>query len=353
MNNSIYGKKIREKSVSGRYRSSGRLSLELRVDIDGYRPMNKVSGDFFITRGKTRYIGSFISDITKKPKIKSAYVVLEGKCKFTWNAYFSKIRVIIQCKPKKSSPKKAIVQFLSEEGTLGGKYTCDFESGYFRTVQYEQDVEEGVKPFDFYNTSSLEGGGPDRKLSVETAFAEAGIEFQRMPSNTINSQEEWGDSDLQNAMKEHFSLLEDVPQWKVWLFVANRHEMGSGKKGVMLNGEKRPRQGCAVFHSGIDGLEPIALREQLWTYVHELGHCFNLLHSFQKARADPTIENRPYALSWMNLPLYYPGGSSEYWKNFLFQFDDEEVIHLRHGFRNDVIMGGKDFIGFKLESFDD
>ena len=101
MNNSIYKKKIREKSVSGRYRSSGRLSLELRVDIDGYRPMNKVSGDFFITRGKNRYLGSFISDITKKPKTKSTNVTLEGKCKFTWDAQFSNIQIILQRKLKK------------------------------------------------------------------------------------------------------------------------------------------------------------------------------------------------------------------------------------------------------------
>jgi len=351
--NAVFGDKKREKAVSGRYRSSGKLSLELRVDIDGYRPMNRVSGDFYITREKTRYVGSFISDKIKKPKTNSDIVILESNCLFTWNVLFSKIQIKIQHKLKTSSPRKAIVQFLNKDGVLGGKYVCSYESSYFRTIQYEQDVEKGVKPFESYNTRFLEGGGLDRKLNIESVFAEAGIEFRKMPSTTINSQKEWEDTELQNAMKKHFSLSKEKPQWKVWLFVANKHAMGSGKRGTMINGEKRPRQGCAVFHNGISGLEPVALREQLWTYVHELGHCFNLLHSHQKARADPTIENRLSALSWMNLPQYYPGGRSEYWKNFRFQFDDEELVHLRHGFRNDVIMGGNDFIGFKLESLDE
>jgi hypothetical protein len=342
MGNSVFNKKRRGKILSGRYRSSGKLSLELRVDIDGYRPVNKVSGDFFIARGKTRYVGSFISDITKKPKIKSGNVIFEGKCKFTWNAQFSKIQVKIQCNPQKSTPRKATIQFLSEDGTLGGKYDCNFESNYFRTVQYEQDVEEGVKPFESYDTSSLEGGGPDRRLSVEVAFAEAGIEIQRMPSNIINSHKEWADEELKHLMKKYFNLLKDEPQWKVWLFAANKQERGSSKRGTIICG-KRPRQGCVVFHYSINGSDPVSLREQIWTYVHELGHCFNLLHSHQKARSDSVIENRPYALSWMNFPHYYPDGSSEYWKKFEFQFDDEEIIHLRHGFRNDVIMGGNDF----------
>ena len=107
--------------------------------------------------------------------------------------------------------------------------------------KYEAPNKEGVKPFESYDTSSLEGGGPDRKLSVETAFAEAGIEIQRMPSNIIDSHKEWDDEELENLMKKHFNLLKDEPQWKVWLFAANKQERGSGRRGTMLNGEKKPR----------------------------------------------------------------------------------------------------------------
>jgi len=79
--------------------------------------------------------------------------------------------------------------------------------------------------------------------------------------------------------------------------------------------------------------------------VHELGHCFNLLHSWQKSLASPPKPDRPDSLSWMNYPWNYPkGGPAAFWSSFDFLFDDEELIHLRHGFRNDVIMGGNNFI---------
>ena len=33
-------------------------------------------------------------------------------------------------------------------------------------------------------------------------------------------------------------------------------------------------------------------------------------------------------------------GAGSYWANFAFQFDDLELLHVRHGYRNNVIMGG-------------
>src|SRR5689334_14960889 len=50
--------------VSGRYRSgSFGFQLELRVDVDGRRPMRKVSGDFYQVSGSTvSYFGSFVVD---------------------------------------------------------------------------------------------------------------------------------------------------------------------------------------------------------------------------------------------------------------------------------------------------
>src|SRR5262249_23425347 len=112
----------------------------------------------------------------------------------------------------------------------------------------------------------------------------------------------------------------------------------------MFAQQGKHRQGCAVFHAGIGGTTADKLRLQLYTYVHELGHCFNLLHSWQKSFATPPVVNRPSALSWMNYPWNYPGGGAPtFWSNFPFQFDNEEIIHLRHAFRNNIIEGGSNF----------
>jgi hypothetical protein len=56
----------------------------------------------------------------------------------------------------------------------------------------------------------------------------------------------------------------------------------------------------------------------------------------------------------MNLPWRYylspeSYGEEAFWKAFNFQFSDSELVHLRHGFRNDVIFGGNAF-GQKKES---
>jgi hypothetical protein len=219
-------------------------------------------------------------------------------------------------------------------------------------VRIETDrVSDVTTPqFASYNTGSLPSGGTARNISVVSAFNEAGIGMSPTAGNNViniagaGAGATWSNAELHASMQTHFSLWADLPQWCVWELVAQNHDLGSGLYGIMFDQAGKQRQGCAVFHAGIGGTTAEQLRLQLYTYVHELGHCFNLLHSWQKSFASPPKANRPDALSWMNYPWYYPsGGASGFWSNFDFRFDDEEVIHLRHGFRNDVIMGGSNF----------
>lgn len=164
----------------------------------------------------------------------------------------------------------------------------------------------------------------------------------------------WSDAELHAAMVNHFSIWEDTTQWRVWLLVAQLHEKGPQLLGIMFDLEGKQRQGCAVFHHGIGGTTPEKLRAQLYTYVHELGHCFNLLHSWQKIGAIPSAPNRLDALSWMNYDWKYPPGGDDgagaFWSAFPFQFDDLELAHLRHAFINNIIMSGNKFrVGSALE----
>ena len=113
------------------------------------------------------------------------------------------------------------------------------------------------------------------------------------------------------------------------------------------------RQGMAVFHNAIQGADPASQRAQLRTYVHELGHCFNLLHSWDKNLASPPQPLGPNGglgdLSSMNYAWKYQplppaaGGEPAYWANFPFRFTNNELVQLRHGLRNNVIMGGAAF----------
>jgi hypothetical protein len=208
-----------------------------------------------------------------------------------------------------------------------------------------------------YNTGTLPSGGASRTLSVVSSYAEAGIEMQ--PSSATNQvsvagagiDARWSNAELHASMEQQFSLWKNDAQWKVWLLVATLHEEGAGLRGIMFDQQGKQRQGCAVFHDVIGGSSAEPQRAALRTYVHELGHCFNLLHSWQKSLAVPPAPNRLDALSWMNYVQNYPGGATAYWAAFPFQFDDPEIVHLRHAFRNNVIMGGNNF-AFGAAEFD-
>ncbi len=348
------------RNVSGRYRSGGAgFQLELRVDVDGKRPTKCISGDFFQVLGATTtYFGSFIVD-TPTISATATTVTIEGTGTYTFSAGAPKIRVTIPRRFIFQPPAAATVQFFTLNNQPGATYLCQFVSAFFRTVQYETDHVDDVTAqlFQQYNTGSLPSGGPARTLSVASAYAEAGIEVQVIPSGPAVPHSEdgpdhvWSDSELHASMVAHFSQWQDVPQWKVWELAAQLHELGPNLLGIMFDyHDAHQRQGCAVFYAGLAGTTPDKLRTQLYCYVHELGHCFNLMHSWQKSFATPPGADRPSALSYMNYPQLYPGGSNAFWNSFAFQFDDPEIVHLRHAFRNHVIMGSDNFgIGAGLQ----
>lgn len=346
--------------VSGRYRGTfGAFQLELRVDVDRVRTMKRLSGDFFqITGGTTRHVGSFVVNsltATATP----THLVLTGLGAFTFATAAPKLRVSIPRRTVLQPQAPATVQFQTVGGTAGATYTCAFESSYFRTVRIETDVVSDVaSAFVSYSTGSLPSGGSARPLSVVKAFAEAGIEvIPTAANNTIDISvaglgAKWSNAELHAAMVRHFSLWRDVEQWSVWALNAKLHDLGSGLLGIMFDQHGKQRQGCAMFYEGLSGTTAEQRRLQLFTTVHELAHCFNLLHSWQKSLGTPPAPNRPKSLSWMNYPWIYPdGGPAVFWNKFAFQFDNEEVIHLRHAYRKNIIMGGSDFaVGSALQA---
>ena len=349
-------------NVSGRYRGRlGEWELELRVDVDGWWPMQTFSGDFYHISGATvTYYGSFF---VSNPSIQvtATQVIMEGVMTRSWSGNFPKLQVTIARTSTSMAPAPARAQFLTLDNRAGGNYICAFESFYFRTVEYEQDQVEGITPFSSYDTASLPSGGFPRVLWVAKAYAEVGIQilysraWNIVPIAGAGVNAAWSDAELHAAMERQFSLWRNEPQWKVWLLAAGRHERGSTLLGIMFDQQGQQRQGCAVFHDTPDfrATDAASLRYQLHTYVHELGHCFNLVHSFEKNLLNPPMPNRPDALSWMNYPWkYQPAGShpltpsaatSAFWAAFRYLFDGWEVSFLRHAFRNNIIMGGLPF----------
>ncbi|MEV4574665.1 hypothetical protein AB0K16_15550 [Nonomuraea jabiensis] len=324
--------------ISGLYQGQdGDSQLALRVDIDGARPTGRVSGDLFTVAGATTsYAGSFV---VNAPTVQGDRI--QGRGVFTFDTPVKDVSVTIA----------------GGSGTAevaGRAYLVAFASPYFRSVLLEQDSVIGTVPFVSYHTGTLPGpgGSPARELSVRAAYAEAGIELTLaqpgvIPVDGSGADLAWDDAELHHAMTQQFSSFGEAPAWRVWLLVASKHV--GGYRGIMFDyNDAHQRQGSAVFYDVIKGTTPQAQRAQLRTYVHELGHAFNLLHSWQKNLGTPPQPLGPDGgfgdLSWMNyVQNFKPNGEPGYWAAFPFQFTDPELVHLRHGFYRDVAMGANAF----------
>jgi len=348
--------------VYGRYSGQSLpYEIELRVDTDGPSAMNKVSGDYYSVSGQTKtYFGSFVVDAVSVTVV-NGVITIKGTARTTWTTQYNKLQVTISQTTILQPLAPAVLQWFHQTTNAAGAiYACNYLGSSFRTVRLEQDSTSAVTPFVSYNTGSLTSGGSARVLSVNAAYREAGVDMVTagvsnvVPVALAGTDAKWTNAELHNAMVNHFSLYQESPNWNVWLLHAYEHINGPGLYGIMFDQQGLQRQGAAVFYRGIGGTTTTQQRLQLFTCVHELGHCFNLLHSWQKSLATPPKPDIPNSLSWMNYPWGFPAGDVAFWNAFAFQFDPVELAHIRHGFRNDVIMGGNPFAtGSSLENIGD
>ncbi len=372
---------LRLRPVSGRYQGAmtspfpGRSSLDLRVDIDPRHAnspvMDRVSGDFYrsfhfvLPGGRPLFWRVYQESwIVDRPEVSwsRCQVVITGTVRF-WKGVHPATDIRIEIPWTLGSIGPAAVTF-TETGGLGSSYTCAKTSEAFRDLMLEVDVCQSVNlapllpSYDTHAHTIRPLGLSQRALTIENCYDEAGIKLTFNPSSNVidDSAAEfntWSPAELHDAMEQHFSQIGGSwPNWHMWGLMAGTFD-NSSVGGIMFDaaamyggaGEAPERQGFAVFrnHSWFNNLpagapatqdEAWALRHFLYTYVHEAGHAFNFLHSWNKSRPD--------SLSWMNYDWRYDqrNGTDSFWSNFMFRFDDDELIHIRHGDRASVIMGG-------------
>jgi hypothetical protein len=332
--------------VSGTYRGQvGEFTVELRVDIDGSRPTQRLSADYFRKVGDTHEYRFSMRVDAPRIRFESPRVTITGTGTFTRDTAFQRIQVTIPRVGMSSSPAGASLRHLDGSGRKGAAYDCAFESDCFRRVDLEEACQEGVARFVSYDTATLPCAGPARTLSTVAAYREAGVKMVTTAEPTVirdamaGTNETWSDAELLAAMETSFTRWSDRERWAIWLLHASDHD-DPDIGGLMFDRRGAQRQGCAVFYGAKQRMDPDAQRNHLFNCVHELGHGFNLLHSWEKSLAQPPVPSRPQALSWMNYPERFRGGPGAYWSAFPFAFDDAELVHLRHGYQHEVIMGG-------------
>ncbi len=356
-----------------------RLRFTLHIDIDGTDPLNVVSGT--VARGLF-LIGSppphFIGRVTSNTVSGGARNLVVEDFSFTWPGTSHVInRLEISLTGNFFVTPTASVTFIATAtGQRYGPYTATRESPYFRDVEVEVDVEDGAVPCEPYDTHThpdRPADLPKESLTLEKVFARAGIRITRSAAtDTISTAEAgpdafWSEQELHDAMESHWSAFANTPQWKMWIFLAER-AADPGLAGIMFDGDiNEPggvdRQGTAIFtlcphfHTA-GGAYPqanppaaeAAQRELFFDLIHETGHAFNLAHSFQKHLGAPwtppawmPLATNPQSLSWMNYPdLASPGSGNNatwFYNQFRFRFDDSENLFLRHAPGSFVQMG--------------
>lgn len=202
--------------ISGRYRGqSGAWRIELRIDVDGVRPLKRVSGDFFQVSGATvSHYGSFLATSVTVAASPTS-VTITGVTQLTFTSAFNRIHITLPRRRRSKAPGQAVIQWLNASGAAGARYLCDWESRFFRTVDLEEDSESGVTPFAAYDTGALPSGGPARKLSVVAAFAEAGIEMRPTGQGNVIPTAPggtWSNAELHAAMQAQFSRWANLAQ---------------------------------------------------------------------------------------------------------------------------------------------
>lgn len=371
---------LRFAPVSGRYEGPGANQtkaasiLDLRVDVDprdGNSPvMNRVSGDFYRLsnlpvhppRALRVYVESWIVD-TPVVRWTRCNVEISGTVRYWTGTHSATTVKIVIAWAFGAGIGPAHVTFAEADGTARN-YTCAYKSRNFRDVAMEIDVCASVNfapllpTYDTRWHANRPADLPARTLTIETAYEETGVGVTINPTHTViddsaASFASWTPAELHDAMERHYSEFGGAwPAWKMWGLLAGLFET-AGVGGIMFDaagafggaGKAPERQGFAVFrkHQWFNDLtagtpatqaEAWAMRHYLYTFVHEAGHAYNLLHAWNKGR--------PSSLSWMNYDWKYDQihGADSFWASFRFRFDDEELIHIRHGDRKEVIMGG-------------
>ena len=332
---------------------------ELRLDVDGHYPQMAASGTLY--RGFALRV-HWVAKLTSiGPNLWSGPIWYKDGNVAALPHTTVKIFAIRNLIPNLRS---AIVTFTGG-GAIPRVQIFKFASIYFHPAEFEYDHEAGVVPDLQVGTHAHPNhpaGLPNETLPIETVYRRAGFDAKRSAAGTVSSiptdgpdpNTTWSDSEMHDAMQTYWSHFANKPQWSLWVLFAKQHDIGPNLGGIMFDDiGPNHRQGTAIFYDSFISVPPggdpapaaYVTRMHFWTAVHEMGHAFNLAHSWQKNLGTPWIPlaPEPEARSYMNYPYYVAGGQTAFFANFEYRFSDQELLFMRHAPERFVEQGNADW----------
>ncbi|HYO22227.1 MAG TPA: hypothetical protein VER36_07460 [Flavisolibacter sp.] len=336
---------------------SVKYTVMLRLDVDRFYPQNTASGSFLSKSKSIHWIARIKQ--TANAEWQGGIWYKHGDI-----ANFPFTHVTIRMTQVSSPSARRAEVIFSGKGLTDRKYLVKYQSRYFHNVEFEYDREQGVTPVTAIKTHSH----PNRPatiqnetLTIEKVFRRAGFNVRKsggdswVPSSLKGANGTWSDMEMHDAMQTYWSKFQNAPLWSLWVFFAQQHDEGFSLGGIMFDDiGAQHRQGTAIFNKSFITEPPTGDanpnawvdRMKFWTAVHEMGHSFNLAHSWQKALGSrwlPTLANEPTARSFMNYPFRVAGGESAFFSDFEYRFSNNELLYMRHAPAEFVQMGNSNW----------
>lgn len=330
---------------------------ELRLDVDGRYPQQVASGVLrtslanrlhWVARlkstGPSRWVGRIV--------YRDATIGMPP---------FTMVEIAVS-RPAQGQALRAKVAFGGGNATpLTQVY--HFVARSFDAVEFEFDSTPDANPalgIQTHDHPNRPPGLANEPLSIAKVFERAGFNVAVAPAGPAiplagaGIDGVWSDTEMHDAMQAHWSRFADQPQWAMWVFHAALHEQGSSLGGIMFDDiGPNHRQGTAIFTESFIAQAPAGdaapaawiARMRFWTACHEMGHAFNLAHSWQKSLGTAWIPlpDEPEARSFMNYPYNVAGGQTAFFADFEFRFSNAELLFMRHAPRRFVQMGNADW----------
>ena len=343
---------------------------ELRVDVDGLMPTMTVSGTV------TQLFGgrlTWVARVTKDP----ASGAWTGPISYRDGTASLRPQATVSVKltggPLLPFTRKAVATFSGSGSSVTLSYT--FAHAAFREVAFEYDTVSDATAVTAHNPTTHPNHPaslPSSTLGLASAYARVGVQVKKTGGDSVipiadaGTNTTWSDQEMHDAMQAHWSRWADAPQWAVWVLFARLHDSGTTLGGIMFDDiGNAQRQGTAIFSGsfiseappGEANPGPYVERMRFWTAMHEIGHTFNLAHSWQKSLGTSWVPlaDEPSALSFMNYPFRYPGGVDAFFAAFEYGFSPAELLFLRHAPERFVKMGAEPWFsnhGFETEAFE-